>query len=124
MANDKKKQNESDLVDGGVMCYFFYIFVGGTKLSDIRTVDGNGIISDGKHLFYTTEDDAYKAAWRRAKKYHKVNPDGKTRFYYMSDEIPKKMTCFDCYGNLYRDTLRPFMRMCIGHIRYRLMGIQ
>lgn len=101
--------------------YSFYLFTRHEKPPHKKTINGDGIVAEGKHLLYaTTKDDAHKIARQRAKKYRKMNPKGETRFYYMSDEDPRRLACFDCFGSFYRDTVRSFMRTCIGYLRYRL----
>ncbi|MCK5235804.1 MAG: hypothetical protein KAR06_02370 [Deltaproteobacteria bacterium] len=99
--------------------YPFYMTNDGKKPT--RSVDEHGILSEGKHLFYATKDGAYKEAFRRAKKQYKANPClSKSHFYFLSDEIPRRVTMFHCYGSFYKDSIRPLIRNCVGYIKYRL----
>jgi hypothetical protein len=105
----------------GVERYFFYVCAGGRGTEGFlgdSTIDEDGAVFEGKCLFEATEDGAYRIALQRAKKYRKMNPGGATRFYIKSDDLPKKLSCFDCYGSVYRDTLRPFVKHWIGYICY------
>lgn len=98
----------------------FYLVNGLIRFPYYQTIDEEGIISEGKHLFNSTYNDAYKIARKRAKKYCKAKPGRCFRFYYMTDADPQRLSMFTYYGSFYRDSLKPFVRQYIGYIRYGL----
>jgi len=119
MSNTPRERGKIGGIEmGKVMDY--YLVDRYMKLPYHQSIDENGKVAEGKHTFSATKEKAYGIALKRARKYRKATHTDCVRFYYASDSDPSRLTTFTCYGSVYLDTIKPFLKYWVSYIRYRI----